>query len=302
MNFTEQAFRFDCAGEQLLGVIANPEQPESTGVLIVVGGPQYRVGSHRQFLLLSRAMAAAGYPVMRFDQCGMGDSTGELRNFEALNGDLAAAIGGFQQQCPKLNKIILWGLCDAATASLLYLDATHDARIAGLVLLNPWVRSEATLARTHIKHYYGQRLLQTEFWRKLLTGKLGVGRAIGGLMTSLVSARQVVGLAGNDTLLPFQKKMMRALNEFPGQVLLILSGDDYTAKEFLEAIQADSLGAAALVNHKLRRVDIDGADHTFSSAEWRQSVEVATINWIEASGKQEDMQNNVLKTCCNVCQ
>lgn len=286
MNFTEQAFRFDCAREQLLGIIAHPEQPESTGVLIVVGGPQYRVGSHRQFLLLSRALAANGYPVMRFDHCGMGDSTGGLGNFEALNSDLAAAIKGFQQQCPKLDKVVFWGLCDAATACLLYWDATHDSRIAGLVLLNPWVRSEATLARTHIKHYYGQRLLQAEFWRKLLTGKLGVGRALGGLMTSIVRARKAVavGFATTDVLLPFQKRMMQALKEFPGQVLLILSGDDYTAKEFLEAVQADSVGAAALLDNKLRRVDIEGADHTFSSADWRQSVEVATMTWIKASG------------------
>lgn len=301
MNFTEQAFRFEYAGEQLLGIVANPEQPESTGVLIVVGGPQYRVGSHRQFLLLSRALAAAGYPVMRFDHCGMGDSTGELESFEALNGDLAAAIEAFQQQSPKLKNVVLWGLCDAASASLLYWDATRDSRIIGLVLLNPWVRSEATLARTHIKHYYGQRLLQAEFWRKLLTGNIGVGRALGGFMTSFMRARQVAGSAATDVVLPFQKRMMRALKEFPGQVLLILSGDDYTAKEFLEAIQADSVGAAALLNSSLRRVDVEGADHTFSSAQWRQSVELTTVAWIEASGRHESMQNDNLEAC-RVCR
>lgn len=295
MNFTEKVFGFDCAGEQLLGIIATPEQPKPTGVLIVVGGPQYRIGSHRQFLLLARALAAAGYPVMRFDHCGMGDSTGELADFEALNDNISAAIGAFQQQAPNLNNVVLWGLCDAASASLLYWEATHDSRIAGLVLLNPWVRSEATLARTHIKHYYGQRLLQAEFWRKLLTGKLGVVRALGGLMTSFARSRQSASSTSVNVALPFQKRMMLALNEFPRQVLLILSGDDYTAKEFIEAIQADSLGTAALARTSLRRVDVEGADHTFSSAKWRQSVEVATISWIEAAGWQENMQNDSLE-------
>lgn len=288
MNFIEQAITFPCSGDQLVGIVATPEQPSKTGVLIIVGGPQYRVGSHRQILLLSRALATAGYPVMRFDYSGMGDSTGLLKNFEAANDNILAAIGAFQQKCPKVSKVVLWGLCDAASASLLYWDATHDSRIAGIVLLNPWVRSEATLARTHIKHYYGQRLLQVEFWRKVLTGKLGVRRALDGFITSFVRARQATGSTNSDVALPFQKRMIRALKEFQGQILLILSGDDFTAKEFLEAIRNDPVGAAALESSRLRRVDVAGADHTFSSAEWRQTVEVATIGWIETSvGKME---------------
>lgn len=280
MNSIEQAIVFPCAGDELLGIVATPEQPNKTGVLVVVGGPQYRAGSHRQFLLLSRALAIAGYPVMRFDHSGMGDSTGALGNFEALNDNISAAIGAFQQKCPNVISVVLWGLCDAASASLLYWDATHDSRITGIVLLNPWVRSEATLARTHIKHYYGQRLLEVEFWRKLLTGKLGIGRALGCFITSFVLARQATGSTTAGVTLSFQKRMMRALKEFQGQVLLILSGDDFTAKEFIEAIRADSVGVAALDGSNLKRVDVAGADHTFSSAEWRQSVEVATIGWL----------------------
>jgi exosortase A-associated hydrolase 1 len=282
MKFTEQAIVFPCAGDELLGIVAMPEQPSKTGVLIVVGGPQYRAGSHRQFLLLSRAMAIAGYPVMRFDHSGMGDSTGVLENFESLNDNISAAIGAFQQKCPNVSNVVLWGLCDAASASLLYCDATHDPRIAGMVLLNPWVRSEATLARTHIKHYYGQRLLQVEFWRKVLSGNLGIGRALGGFIASFVRARQAAGSTGDATL-PFQKRMMRALMAFQGQLLLILSGDDFTAKEFLEAIRNDPVGATSLESSSLRRVDITGADHTFSSADWRQAVEAATVDWIETS-------------------
>ncbi len=82
MNYTETALRFTCADEYLFGILACPERPSDTGVVIVVGGPQTRVGSHRQFVLLSRALAAAGYPVLRFDVRGMGDSSGEQRDFE----------------------------------------------------------------------------------------------------------------------------------------------------------------------------------------------------------------------------
>lgn len=283
MNISEEAFTFHCADDELLAIVATPELPSKTGVLVVVGGPQYRVGSHRQFLLLSRALAMAGYPVMRFDHSGMGDSTGILENFEALNENISSAIEAFQQKCPNVSNVVLWGLCDAASANLLYIDATRDSRIVGLVLLNPWVRSESTLAKTHIKHYYGQRLLQAEFWRKVLTGKLHVGRALGGFVTNFVRARQVPGSVSADVTFPFQKRMMRALKEFKGHILLILSDDDFTAKEFLEAIRNDPAGAVALQSTRISRVDIAGADHTFSSGEWRQAVEVATIGWIETS-------------------
>lgn len=280
MNYSEQASVFPCAGEQLLGIVASPEQAARTGVLIVVGGPQYRAGSHRQFLLLSRALAAAGYPAMRFDYRGMGDSTGELRNFEHASEDIAAAVDAFMAAVPGLERVVIWGLCDAASAALLHWDATRDPRIGGLVLLNPWVRSEATLARAHIKHYYAQRLLQPEFWRKLLGGQLGIGRAVGGFLNSLRQSRQVGSHAGGRAQLSFQERMLRGLGEFRGKVLLILSGDDYTAKEFIESTRASAAWQAALSGGNVVTREVAGADHTFSSAEWRSVVEAMTVDWL----------------------
>ena len=281
MSFVEQAFAFPCAGEQLLGIVALPDHPEATGILLVVGGPQYRVGSHRQFLLLSRTLAEAGYSAMRFDYRGMGDSTGELRGFESVNDDIAAAIDALQARCPWVERIVLWGLCDAASASLLYWDATQDERVSGMVLLNPWARSEATLAKTHIKHYYGQRLLQIEFWHKLLSGKLGIVRALQGFASSLMRTRPVS--VGGDKNLPLQQRMMRALEAFHGPLLLILSGNDYTGKEFLQACQGSEQAQRALSRPRLTRFDSLAADHTFSSREWRQGVEAETLAWLQKS-------------------
>ena len=105
MSFTEHAFVFPCAGETLLGIVAVPERSQATGVLLVVGGPQYRVGSHRQFLLLSRALANSGYPTMRFDYRGMGDSSGAQRTFGDVNNDVAAALDAFQRAVPNLGKV-----------------------------------------------------------------------------------------------------------------------------------------------------------------------------------------------------
>ena len=281
MNISEQVLSFDCGSEQLLGIVCVPDEASSTGVIVIVGGPQYRVGSHRQFLLLSRTLASAGYPVMRFDYRGMGDSGGESRGFESAVDDIVAAVDAFVARYPGVTKVILWGLCDAASASLLYCDARSDQRIAGLCLLNPWVRSEASLAKTHMKHYYGQRLFQREFWKKLLTGKIGVVKSVSELVSNWRMTRQT-GVAsakatGNEI---FQNRMARGLRDYKGRVLLILSGNDYTAREFDQYVADDSKWHGLLDRPSLTRVMLPDADHTFSTAAWRADVAKGTLDWL----------------------
>lgn len=276
MNYRETTVNFTCTGDELLGIVAAPETPGKTGVVIVVGGPQYRVGSHRQFALLSRALAAAGYFCLRFDRRGMGDSAGDTHDFENINDEIAAAIDTLMTQSPELKQVVLWGLCDAASAILMYCHATQDQRVAGLVLLNPWVRSESTLARTQIKHYYGERLSSADFWLKLFKGQLEVGKALRGLQNKVKLAKSEEELPPQGDV-SFRHILPLALRKFDGKVLLILSGKDYTAKEFLDCATTDPSWSGVLEKSSIQRCDIALADHTFSSAAWRQQVEQQTL-------------------------
>lgn len=283
MSVVEDAVVFGCSGEQLVGVLAQPvraaEDASDVGVLIVVGGPQYRVGCHRQFLLLSRRVAAAGFPVFRFDYRGMGDSSGAIRDFEAASEDVGAAIDAFLSACPTVKRIVLWGLCDGASASLIYADESKDSRVTGLILLNPWVRSEATLAQTHVKHYYGNRLMEKEFWLKLLTGKLRVVRSIRELVSNLLLARGNSAKQGGASR-SFQQRMAGGWKAMSGSVLLILSGQDYTAMEFVDFASSHAEWSTLLAEKRVSRVDVADADHTFSSSGFRAIVEDATIEWL----------------------
>lgn len=292
-SYNEQAITFACQGEQLVGVVSLPQAlhgatpnaqipAPTTGLIIIVGGPQYRAGSHRQFVLLARAVAAAGTPVLRFDYRGMGESTGALHTFENVNDDIAAAINALKTTVPSIKTIALWGLCDGASAALLYCHATKDARITGLCLLNPWVRSEVSLAKTQVKHYYTQRLRQKEFWIKLLSGKVATS-AFGDLVRKLKSAfASTSGKASHDDHLPYQTRMALAWAQFSGKMLLILSGDDYTSKEFLEFVKSHADWAGALRKPHLTRYDCPGADHTFSSMAKQAEVAAVTTRWISA--------------------
>jgi uncharacterized protein len=275
MTFRDEALLFDCAGETLVGVASIADHPGEAGMVVVVGGPQYRAGSHRQFVALARHAAGAGISTLRFDYRGMGDSAGAPVGFENADHDVRAAIDALCARCPALRRIYLWGLCDGASAALMYLQRTRDARVAGLCILNPWVRSAATLARAQVKHYYGQRLLQREFWAKLFGGGVNIGAALRELAGKLRASAARSSTPGAS--MTFQARMAAALDLAPEQGLLILSERDLTAKEFLEYALADEAWNRGLAGNALRRIDIAGADHTFSSQAWRVQVESATI-------------------------
>lgn len=281
MSFREEAHLFDCEGCPLAAVLTRPKSPRRTGVVIVVGGPQYRVGSHRQFALLARALAHEGYPVLRFDFRGMGDSDGAARDFREVSQDVAAAIECLQVQLPGVEQVALWGLCDGASAALLYLDHSADSRVGGLCLLNPWVRSEASLAKAQIKHYYLDRLRQKEFWRKLLRGQVAL-QAAAGLWGNLCAMGRSAPSAVGDRVKPFQSRMADAWRSYRGSILLLLSGKDYTAKEFLEFTGSDQEWTRLLDMENVQRRNLPDADHTFSSRQLRSQVESTTIGWLHS--------------------
>ena len=274
----ERALTLGCQGDELFGVLSQPASPRGTGVVVVVGGPQYRAGSHRQFVLLARALARQGFAVLRFDVRGMGDSAGSPRGFEDIVPDISAAIDTLVREVPAVRQVALWGLCDGASAALLHVDAQRDPRVRGLVLLNPWVRSAESLARVQLKHYYWQRLGQREFWAKLLSG--GVGQAAWRDLLANLRARRAS--APRAVQLSYQQRMARAWAAFDGDILLVLSGNDYTAKEFVDTTRSDPAWASALRHPRLQRQDVPAADHTFTSRASQARVDELTIAWLQA--------------------
>ncbi|MGK5011087.1 hydrolase 1, exosortase A system-associated [Janthinobacterium sp. MDB2-8] len=266
------------AQARMVGILSLPAAPGPRGVLIVTGGPQYRVGSHRQFVLLARALAAQGWPVLRFDLRGMGDSEGGARDYRAAGPDIAGALAQFFDAVPSLREVALWGLCDGATAAACH--APSDPRVNALVLLNPWVRSSAGLARATLRHYYLPRLLQGAFWRKLTKGGLQLGASLASLR-QVAAATQVPAQAAqqNDAPAP---ALLRALTQFQGKVLLILSGDDLGAREWQALLDGDAAWRAVAARAPWTQAQVDGANHTFASAAWRGEVEQLCARWLQS--------------------
>lgn len=288
MQFEEHPICFDCRGKSLIGIANLPEKAQSRGVLIVVGGPQYRVGSHRQFTLLARSLAENGIPSMRFDYRGMGDSDGELRDFEDVNDDLRMAMDTFMSAVPGMKDIVIWGLCDAASAALFY--AHQDQRVSGLVLANPWVRTAGGMAKATLKHYYIDRLLQRDLWRKIFSGKFNYAAAvssffklIGNVFSSGKQADTTAAIATpNKDTRPLPDRMYDGFNRFSGNVLLIISGVDLTAREFTDMVNASRPWRRLLATPRVSMQKLSEADHTFSRRVWRDQVSTWTGDWIRS--------------------
>jgi exosortase A-associated hydrolase 1 len=157
----------------------------ATGVLMVTGGTQTRIGSHRMYERLATRLAEAGFPCLRFDRSGVGDSEGEEGDWRDSGPDIAAAAAAFRREAPQVERLIGFGLCDGASALAFH---GADAGLAGLILLNPWlVEAQAgTPAPAAVKAHYRQRLTSVEGWKKLLSGSVSYRKLFKGV-TSLIA-------------------------------------------------------------------------------------------------------------------
>jgi exosortase A-associated hydrolase 1 len=232
-------------------------------VLVVVGGPQYRVGSHRQFVLMARALAESGFSVFRFDYRGMGDSEGGMRSFDDVGHDIAAAVEVFLREQPSLKSVVLWGLCDAASACVIY--CKDDARVRGMILVNPWVRTLEGEARTRLKHYYLQRPFQRSFWRSVLSGKFNILRSAREFFGSVAESRPRSPRTNTPAPVSFVERMYDGLSSFRGSVLFLISERDLTAREFLDLCSESAAWKALVGRPSTRFTHLAGADHTFST-------------------------------------
>lgn len=221
---------FPCEGETLVGSL--DEAAGTTGLLIVSGGNEPRMGAHRGMALLAGRVAAAGWPVFRFDRRGVGDSSGENGGWGASAPDIAAAVAIFRAEAPHIQGLAGFGNCDAATALALFGAASG---VDALVLANPWlVEREGDLPPpAAIRARYAERLRSPREWRRLLLGGVDIRKLASGLRAIATTSREPI----------LARRFADALSGRDATV--ILAGGDATAIAYSDAVKG--LGVAAEV-------------------------------------------------------
>ncbi|QBG36528.1 hydrolase 1, exosortase A system-associated [Litorilituus sediminis] len=267
LNMIEQGVVFYSRNKQLVAIEHQALEKSSQGLVLVVGGPQTRVGSHRLFVHLARALAKQGVHVFRFDYTGAGDSEGEVTQFTDIQADIDAALSCFAKRNPDINAFSLLGLCDAASAILLYLKQKQDARIERVFLLNPWVRQELTQAKMFLGSYYLKRLTSLDFWKKFFTGKVNVTQS-----GKEIKQYSNIVRSSSATSTSFVDDMLQGLVTFNGDSHIILSGNDLTADEFRVLCQSNHHWQDAVASRLVQQHTVKLADHTFSQADEEQKL------------------------------
>lgn len=252
-------FTFDCSGETLVGSI--DMAPAKTGLLIVSGGNEMRSGPFGSHAELADKVATAGFPVMRFDRRGVGDSTGTNATFADSSEDIAAALQAFRAQVRGLKQIVAYGNCDAASALMLAQGKGCDA----LVLANPWTfepeavpepeapaveESQPQMTPAAIRRHYLRRLTDPRALLRLLTGKVKLGQLAGSLVEAAKPAPAPSSLA---------QGMAEGLKAFAGPVTLLIAENDRTGQVFLDGWDKADL--------RLRKCP--GAGHSFAEPQAR---------------------------------
>ncbi len=121
----------------LYGVLSMPTSaaPKKTAVVLLNAGLVHRVGPFRMYTRIARELGAQGYPVLRFDQPGIGDA---LTLSDCSPATLVAGAFDRVRQRTGCETFIVGGLCSAA--DLGWIVACSDARVSGLYMLDGLAR------------------------------------------------------------------------------------------------------------------------------------------------------------------
>jgi exosortase A-associated hydrolase 1 len=259
---------FSCGGDTLIGTLDRGER--SSGLLIVSGGNELRIGAHRGMARLAARLAAQGWPVFRFDRRGIGDSTGPNRGFEESGPDIEAAVTAFRRAVPGLTRIIAFGNCDAASAL-----ALHDvAGIDAMVLANPWViepGSDALPPAAAIRERYLGKLRDPKALGRLVTGGVNLRKLAGGLAKVARGGDAAPeGLAG---------RVAAGLAARNGAITVLMAKRDNTAIAFAQAWVTP---AYAGLHERVAVQELDSDSHSFHREGERAWLEARLLGALEA--------------------
>lgn len=133
-------------GLRLFGMLHRPLHSgiSNMAILLLSPGVKMRVAPHRLYNKMADRFVELGYPVLRFDFYGLGDSEGEVTEEYLADlygsvqagryiGDTVSAMDWMEQD-HGISKFIAGGLCGGALTGLL--TAAQDSRIIALVGLS----------------------------------------------------------------------------------------------------------------------------------------------------------------------
>ncbi len=277
---------FPSQGLRVLGVLHMPATRSCAAALVFLHGwAGYRIGPHQMFTKMARRAAELGFPSLRFDFRGRGDSEGEAESttLATMIEDTCAAV---EMVCEEtgVERVALIGDCSGSEVAIG--AGVLDERIDSLVLWSAPIvggdRSEAEAAkRRSIYAAYLGKLLRRETWAKLFSGRLQPDMIVRALRRGGKGAGE--DGAEQDREIDWYHRFVA----FPGEVLFIYGGNDPTTPSALKHYEELSRQAGRRFNHHV----VEGANHAFYSLSWENEVMDTSLSWLAArycAGSDDD--------------
>lgn len=274
-----RAAYFEVAGCRLHGMLDLPPAeavPRSVGIVMLHSDDGCRLGPHGLWVRLAERLRGEGFPCLRFDYRGCGDSEGPEgppTGDAGVTDTLAAET--FVRQQTGVMKTLLIGICFGAEVALLAsrcLPTTIGVVACSTGRYISTAGSSKTLEYvTDYARSYARKLLMTASWRKLVRGQVS-GRAIlDGFVDRLRPAAR-----RRDRAAAVRAQHLVAGNDHCSPSLFIYGSRDPLAARYMPGYQEE----AAVGGFRRSFCTIQGADHNFSSLRWSQELIDASMDFV----------------------
>jgi len=140
----ETPFFFPNGNYRLFGVLHEPKAPsKKEGFVFCAPFAEEKLWAHRVFVNFARDLADNGYPVLRFDYMGNGDSEGnfEESSLETMLSDTRCAIRTLREKVTGVESVNLLGLRLGATVAAL--AGGNGSGISRLIFWEPVIDGSA---------------------------------------------------------------------------------------------------------------------------------------------------------------
>jgi lysophospholipase L1-like esterase len=296
-------------GHTLVGILHEPTGPwRPCAVVLLAAGVKARVGPHGLYRRLTDMLVARGFPVLRFDFWGLGDSEGTAP--EPLLPDLYGSVScgrfvddtraaiTFACDTCKVERVVLAGLCGGAITGVL--TGARDPRVAGVLGLGlpvsvdgsnvDKVKYMSTGQLEGIRGKYLRKLTDPKSWARLLSFKTDFRLLYRSLTAAFRKVRKPVADAAradettppDDNLNPYFRPSLLSILGDQRPVLLIFSEADRLYWEFQEKFVQRYAFDPAAHRGSLEIAIVKDANHIFTFTEWQLDMLARSGAWLDA--------------------
>ena len=294
----ESAVRFAGPDRTLAGTLVLPDRPAGPGIVFVHGWSGIRSGPHGLLTTVARELGAAGFPSLRFDLGGRGESTGDgtAANLTTMAEDLVAAVQTLRERSDG-KEVILCGMCSGGNVAIGTLPRLGP--VTGLLMYSVYPFSDGDsfgrdVHRTwHFAKVYWHKMGNPETWTRLVRGDINIKQVFNVLFghfrhrdkettqpetetpteKTRTRATPDPSLEGRKQKDPPRKHLENLTRGTPARMIYGGADPDADASRQYFGSFAEERGLPIEI------VDVDGANHNFSSRRWTEEIVRLSIDF-----------------------